>query len=270
MYKKYGRKRSYRPRKSTRATRKRTGGRYVTKAQVNRMINKEVEDKVFYQYPFDPVSISNVLPPLAPFFNNLNYQVPQGTGQGDRVGNKVTHKSASLKCSINFRDYSLLTNSKQLVQLVTLVVFKIRNYQTGVNPTYANFFSKMFQLGNTSQPLTNTPIDHIRPFNKDIMDVKAVRRFKMGFSSPANNVTATGPVGAAPVPNNDFDYQKFVSINLTKFYKKTQIFNDGVAPNDAQNDNLFFMVFCCPADGSAFTSTPLALTWDLQLKYQDA
>ena len=260
-------KRTRRPRKTTRRPRKRTGTGYVTKAQVRKMINKEVEDKHFYQYPFDPVTISNVLPPLAPFFNNLNYQVPQGTGQGDRVGNRITHKYATLKCSINFRDYSSLTNSKQLAQLVTLVVFKIKNYQTGINPTYSNFFSKMFQLGNTSQPLTNTPIDHIRSFNKDIMTVKAVRRFKMGFSQWVNG---TAQVNSTALPNNDFDYQKFVSINLTKCYKKTQIFNDGIAPNDVQNDNLFFMVYCCPADGSAFTSSPLSLTWDLEQIYQDA
>lgn len=260
-------KRTRRPRSTTRKPAKRSNRGYVTKAQVNRMINREVEDKVFYQFPFDPVSISNVLPPLAPFFNNLNYQVLQGTGQGDRVGNKVTHKAGTLKCSLNVRPYNALSNSRQIPQLVTLVVFKIRGYQTGVNPTYANFFSKMFQLGNTSQPLTNTPIDHIRPFNKDIMDVKAVRRFKMGMSERVDNSPAAG---AYIAPNNDFDVQKFVSINLTKFYKKTQIFNDGIAPNDAQNDNLFFMVYCCPMDGSAYTSTPIDLTWDLQLKYQDA
>ena len=261
-------KQTRRPRKITRRPRKRTNTGYVTKAQVNRMINKEVEDKTFYQYPFNPVEIANVLPPLEPFFNNLNYQVLQGTGQGDRIGNKITHKSAWLKCSLNMKPYSALFNSRQLAQLVTLVVFKVRNYQTGVNPTYSNFFSKMFQLGNTSVPLTNKPIDHIRPFNQDIMDVKAVRRFKMGFSGQNSN-TSTGP-GTSPVPNNDFDYHKFVSINLTKFYKKTQIFNDGIAPNDAHNDNLFFMVFCCPADGSAYTSTPIELTWDLSMKYQDA
>lgn len=257
-------KRARRPVK--RNYRKRTGKGYATKADVKKMMSRNLENKIFYQNAQED-QISNALI-TAPYFNQINYQPHQGVGQSGRIGNKITHKSGTLKGTIHFRDFNSLNNSRQLAQLVTLVVFKIKNYQTGINPTYLNFFSKMLQLGDSSIGLTNTPIDQIRKLNTDIMTVKAIRRFKMGFASGQQGITAANTVGAAPVPNNDFSYQRFFSINLNKAYKKTQIFNDTTV--DANNDNLFFMVYTCPADGNAFTSTPLSITWDLELNYEDA
>ena len=255
-------KRTRRPRKATRRPNKRTGKGYVTKQQVARMIGRRIEDKFTYNTA-NQDDISNVIG-NSPYFNSLNFYVSgQGTGDGARIGNRCTIKSARLTGSLNFRDYNALNNSKQLAQIVTLVVFKLRNYTSGVNPTYANTFAHMFQLGNTSGPLTNTPLDHIRSFNKDVFMIKTIRKFKMGFSQPAVSVS-TDTVAS----NNDFKYQAFFKIPLTKYYKKTQIFNDGEA--NVRNDNLFFMVFTAPADGSVFTSTPLDISWDWECKYEDA
>jgi len=260
-------KRTRRPRKNVRRPRKRTGQGYVTKRQVARMIGRRIEDKM--DYDTGNVDISNTLA-AAPFLQNLNYGVVQGDEQNERIGNKITHKSAVLKGSLVMRDYSSLSNSRQLDQLVTIVVYKVRNYIAGTNPTYANLFSRFFQLGNSATTFTNTPIDHLRRFNKDLIQVKAVRHFKMGYSTTVTGGTASGGVGSQPVPNNDFKYQQFFKINCTKFLKKTQMFDDNSGASDARNDNLFFSVFCCPADGSVFTSTPINLVWDYEQVYEDA
>lgn len=264
MPKKYV-KRTRRPIGRTRKPRAKTSGGYATKADVKRMMSRQLEDKIYYDNTAAQ-DVSNIIS-ASPYFQTLNYRVAQGLGQEGRIGNRVTHKSATLRGSINFKDYSSLSNSRQLLQLVTLVVFKVKNYQTGTNPTYANFFDSMFQIGSSSTGLTNTPIDHIRKLNTDIMTVKAIRKFKMGFSSPWVGATAQG-TGSQPNPNNDFAYQRFFSINLGKMYKKTQIFND--TTTDANNDNLFFMIYTAPADGGAFTSTPLNVVWDLEQRYEDA
>ena len=240
----------------------------AVKKFVNRTLNKAIENK--YDYQNTTVDISNVLGSVNPYFNNLNCSVAQAApGQGGRIGNRITVKNAILKGSMNMRDYSSLTNSRQLDQMVTIVVFKLRSYLVGTNPTNANFFSRMFQLGSSATGLLNLPIDHIRRYNKDLMQVKAVRHFKLGFSQPTANFGATGTTGNI-APNNDFSYQRFFSIPLTKFYKKTQIFDDDNGAAGARNDNLFFMVFTAPVDGSAFTSTPISLTWDWELTYEDA
>ena len=265
MPKKYV-KRTRRPRKAARRPRKRTGTGYVTKKQVARMIGRNIEDK--YDYNFANSEISNQIS-NSPYFTQLNWTTAQGNTQGTRVGNQLRVKSAVVKGSLNMRDYSALTNSRELGQLVTLVVFKLKTYLAGTNPTYANTFSRMFQQGNTAVPLTNYPLDHIRTFNKDVFTIKAVRRFKMGFSYPTPNFGSVAPAGTI-APNNDFKYQQFFRIPLTKFYKKTQMFDDTSGAADARNDNLFMMVFCAPADGSAFTSTPLSISWDWEGKFEDA
>ena len=258
-------KRTRRPRKTTRKPAKRTNRGYVTKAQVARMMARDIETKVSYSNGQEE-QVSNALV-TAPYFTQINYQINQGLTQEDRIGNKVTHKKATLRGTIHMRDYNSLNNTRELAQIVKLVVFKMKNYQTGINPTYATFFSKILQLGSSSIGLTNTPIDMIRPFNTDVMTVKAVRTFKLGYSFPTANFGSVAPAGTI-APNNDFKYQAFFNIDLTKAYKKHQVFNDNTL--DANNDNLFFMVYCCPADGSAFTSTPLQITWDLEQYYEDA
>ena len=259
-------KRTRRPRKATRRPRKRTGAGYVTKRQVARMIGRRIEDKYTYQ-TLTNVSIANTLA-AAPHLQQLNFGMSQGTGQGDRLGNRITVKNAVLKGSLNMADYSALFNSRQLDQLVTIVVYKVRNYVAGTNPTYGTLYNRFFQTGDTAATFTNTPIDHMRRFNKDLIMVKAVRHFKMGY---AYYTTGSGnATGTSAVPSNDFKYQQFFKINLTKYYKKTQIFDDSAGSGDAKNDNLFFSVFCCPADGGAFTSSPLTLTWDLEQTFEDA
>jgi len=257
-------KRTRRPRKATRRPRKRTGAGYVTKRQVARMIGRRIEDKYNYQ-TLTNVSISNALSTI-PHLQQLNFSMTQGDGQGDRVGNRVTVKNAVLKGSLNMADYSSFSNSKQLDQLVTVVVYKVRNYVAGTNPTYSSLYSRFFQTGSTAATFTNTPIDHMRRYNKDLIMVKAVRHFKMGFSGTQSGVTALNTIA----PNNDFKYQQFFKIPLTKYYKKTQIFDDSSGAADARNDNLFFTVYCCPADGSAFTSSPITLSWDLEQTFEDA
>lgn len=265
MPKKYV-KRTRRPLMRNRKPRKKTSGGFATKADVKRMISRQIENKIYYDNATS-TQISNQIS-ANPYFQTLNYRVTQGLGQEGRIGNRVTHKSGTLKGSINFRPYSALTNSRCLAQIVTLVVFKVKNYQTGVNPSYASFFDSMFQTGSSSTGLTNTPIDHIRKLNTDIMTVKAVRKFKMGYSQA--QLAAGSPADTSQIqPNNDFKYQAYFNINLSKMYKKTQIFND-TTELDSHNDNLFFMVYLAPADGSAFTSTPLEITWDLELTYEDA
>lgn len=263
-------KRTRRPTKRTRKPRKRTGKGYVTKAQVARMIGRRIEDKYDYSGTMEQ-DVSNQIG-AAPYFQNLNWgsigYITQGVGQGQRLGNRITVKNAVLKGSIVMRDYNSLNNSRELDQIVTLVVFKLKTYLAGTNPTYANTFSRMFQQGSTAGPLTNGVGDHLKRWNKDVFTIKAVRRFKMGYSG-THAGGATGN-GLQPVPNNDFKYQQFFRIPLTKFYKKTQIWDDAYGQSDPKNDHLFMMIYCAPADNSFFTSTPIHVTWDWEGTYEDA
>lgn len=232
------------------------------KKYVQRTIHRAIEDKRTYlNATGDTVSSVSA---AAPYFKSLNWVIAQGTseGQGSRIGNRLTVKQVNLRGSIVVQE---AIQSSQISQLVTLVVFKIKNYQSGINPTYANFFSRMFQLGNTATDLTSTPIDHIRKLNTDIMTVKAVRKFKIGYAAVNTNATS-----AYIHPNNDFKQQAYFNIPLNKCYKKVQIFDDNVSPPDARNDNLFFMVFTCDASGTGYVANNLTITWDWEAAFEDA
>ena len=260
-------KRTRRPGKRTRRPRKRTGQGYVTKAQVRKMIGRRLENKKDWNGG-EAGYVYNVAA-AQPYVQSLNWDTTQGTGQGNRTGNELTVKQAKLKISLSFASYDVTNNPRLLEQLVTVFVYKVRQYANGTNPSYSTFFNKMFQNGNSTATLANVPTDHIQPFNKDIMMVKAVRRFKMGFS---NNSSVVVGLGSSNIhPNNDFNYQKFVSIDCTKFYKKTQKFND--TTTNAYNDNLFMSIYTCPADGSAYSvpaAGPLKLSWFMDKTFEDA
>lgn len=237
------------------------------KTYVDRKISSKIEDKKDWNQGGN-IAVYNIVAG-APFLQTLNWQTGQQisgsyANQGTRVGNQIHVKKALLKCSLVMRAYDSVSNPFIKDQLVTLYVFKLRQYANGTNPTYATYFSKMFQQGNSVNTLTNTPTDHILPFNTDLCMIKAVRRFKMGFATQS---TFTQP---AQQPNNDFSYQKFITVDLTKFYKKMQRWNDGTT--DANNDNLFFAIFAAPADNSATVSgvSPIILNWFWDATFEDA
>lgn len=270
----YG-KRGYAKRSRTRKPARR-GRKYVkksagvttaVKAYVKRALGRNIENKKDWNSGAN-ITVSNVIA-AQPYFQALNWQTAQQisgsySNQGTRVGNQLTVKRAILKGSLNMKPYDLTNNPLIKDQLVSVVVFKLRQYANGINPTQTTYFSKMFQQGNTTAGILNTPLDHITPFNQDVAMIKAVRRFKMGFSSQA---TFTQPSQQA---NNDFNYQKYFTIDLTRFYKKIQRFNDGTS--DATNDNLFFMILTAPADNSAYSAPtgPLLLEWYWDATFEDA
>lgn len=273
----YG-KRGYskRPRRATAARPARKRTKYVKKTArvstalktyVSRAIGKNIENKRDWNSGAN-INIPNVVG-AQPYFQSLNWTTPiQISGQysnaGTRIGNQITCKRAVLTGSLNMKPYDVTNNPNLKDQLVSVVVFKLRQYANGINPTQTTYFSKMFQQGYTASGILNTPLDHIAPFNTDIAMIKAVRRFKMGFS--AQNTFTQG----AQQSNNDFAYHKYFKIDLTKFYKKVQKFNDFT--NDAQNDNLFFMILTAPADNSAYVAptAPLLLEWFWDATYEDA
>lgn len=260
--KKYARKRVFR--KKTTKTGKPVVSKAV-KAYVKRTINVAAENKTDYNSLTN--NVSNVINNAPSYlFSLMPINSAQGSTSGSRIGNRINVVKSQLLLSITCKDYTVATNSRQLAQLLTIVVFKMRQNSIAA-PTYANTFGRWFQLGASAAPLDNTPMDHIRHINKELVDVKFRRTYKMGYGAgvPGSSV---GTTGYQAVPNNDFKYHQFVKINTSRFMKKTHIYDDaqGTSPT---NDNLWICAYCAPADNSLFTSTPLFITGDHYIEYQD-
>jgi len=263
--KKYARKRVFR--KKTTKTSKPVVSKAV-KAYVKRSINVAAENKQDYRSL--GADLSNIIGAAPSYLISvLPNNIAQSTDQGGRVGNSITPVKSTIRLSLNMRDYSSLTNTRQLSQMVTIMVFKLKAGSfANVTPSYTDFFSRMFQFGNSASGLANTPMDHLRTINKDLFTVKWRKTFKLGYASPVGG-GASG-TGISPVPSNDFDYHRFVTIpNVQRWMKKSLKFDDATRGNTVTNDNLWMCAFCAPVDGSFFTSTPIRIEGDQHTEYQD-
>lgn len=206
---------------------------------------------------------SNIFP-LGPDPSSM--VISQGTGQGQRVGNRITTKSFVYKGTLVAKPYDSIFNTTPRPMHVKMWIFYDRTIPTAVpNPVAAADF---FQNGSSVRPLQNNLTDMWAPVNTDRYRILAARTFKLG-----NAEYNTGGGGTATnqfFTNNDFKYNCNFSINLTKLYPKMVKFNDGTATPSTRG--LFCMIEYVSATGGAFFSgtTAVSLQSMQSYVYEDA
>lgn len=168
--------------------------------------------------------------PLIETFNVIN----QGTGQGSRIGNRISPVSVRVKGSIN--NVSASTRP----YMVKLIIFKDKLNQV---TNSAGDLSDLLQVGNSSTNPANLATDIIHYFNKDRYIIYATRTFKLGSSTSTSN------------PNNDFSVQKFFNIDLSKNFKSIR-YNDDTANDVSSPTNLWMTFLISYADNTAITFAP--------------
>ena len=133
----------------------------VTKAvkkYVKRAIHNNVENKVqhlkYAQADFaTQITDATVI--------SLNPVIARGTGQGDRIGNQITLRKATL----HIQGFCLIIQHHQIFQkIVSIYLFKCRP-QTF--PTVGNM-QGFLQDGNSAIQYLGRITDHMRPLNKDL------------------------------------------------------------------------------------------------------
>lgn len=261
MYK----KRSYKPRKTIRKAVK-TAVRTNFNKKVLRVIKRHEETKISAPYVVSSESIvpqdggTNVMTLFD--LTKMWLAIDQGTGQGDRIGNKIYPVSNTIKGSINI-DYNESTFTRPI--LVKMFIFKDKK---NLVSNSAGDLIDIMQLGDTNSPPVNLPMDIVRLFNKDRYIIYATRVFKLGLSASTNGNNN----------NNDFSTQKFFSINLTKDFKVIQ-YNDDVEPDSVElvkPNNLWMGFLVSYADGTTITfgepnNLPqLEISFDAVTRYKDA
>lgn len=200
-----------------------------------------------------PVANTSTFIELTSIFNTIG----QGTGQGDRVGNRISPTKFSFTGWIN---YSQNYTQNNLPCYIKMVIMRMKNTVNAQYPNMQNFL----QYGNTTQQPQNLLNDIRQLINKDDVIVYAQRTFKLG---PAASSSA--------LSNNDFKLCQSFNINLTK-YIKTAIYDDQMAN---MKNHQMFAVFL----GGTFSSEPLApsegtpvdyplpanITYNIELSYKD-
>jgi len=195
-------------------------------------------------------------------------QIPQGSDNGQRIGDKIRVKSLTIKGYVNLN--SALANEPDYNKNPMYVkMFVGRRVDTIADPnTYVSgggtAFNNLFQNGPTATGPLNYPSDMYRYVNKDVYRIYTTRFFKIGMSAPSNNPADSNQW------NNDFKFSKQFTISLNKHIDVVKYFDGGINPT---NVGIYVWFVCCWANGSPVTTlTKLPLEWhyDVNCTYYDA
>jgi len=187
--------------------------------------------------------------------------INQGTGQGDRIGNKIRIKSIVLHYSMCASAYSVANPNPEPWE-VRMVFGKNRSLpQTA--PPILNFF----QQGDTSVAPTGQLQDIIKPINVDTQLVYKEKFHKLGYSRMDGSGNAGG-VASQYYSNNDYKLNAKGKVDLTKMFPTTVMWNDtSVQP---VTDSVYVSYICATGTGTTNgSSQPLGMNFTVEVQYTD-
>lgn len=233
---------------------------------IQKEIAKTAESKMvqYYNYSRDLVTpvdsgtfVTNNIFPVG--VDPSSITIPQGVGQGNRLGNAVTTRKLMFKGTFCPKAYDINFNALPIPVQLKMWIFYDKRTPIDVPSPMSNFF----QLGNATKGFQSDLVDMWSPVNRDIYTVLATRNFKLGC---ANNSGTGGLAAYQYFSNNDFSLNCNFSIDLTKHYIKTLKFND--ASSVPTTRGLFCMVTYAAASGGLFPLGTTAVNLQYMLSYE--
>lgn len=256
-------------RKSSRKSSKRTYKRksYAKKSSrksmsrlVKQVIERTAETKTIQRYNLG----QNLVPSnAAGFVANIieigpgsTMLISQGTGQGQRVGNRIETVSHTFQGTICPLPWNTTTNPNPVPTHVKMWIFYDKTDPTAVPNPIGNAF---FQDGSGVVGFANDLTDHWRPVNTDRYRVLHERLFKVGFAAYTGTATGTtNQLNNQAFTNNDYKITCEFKINLTKSQLKHIRYND--TNNEPMTRRMFCMFQPVHATGSALQATDIPCT----------
>lgn len=176
---------------------------------------------------------------LNPTQNRLS--IAQGTGQGQRIGNRIRTKSCYISGILYAQQQNAAYNPTPKPCEVVMYIYKLIGGGNTVDVTMSNFY----QNGNTAGSPTGSLVDLTFPINKDRYRVLYRKVFKIG---PADNTGTGASAGLQYFANNDYKRNQRFYIPLTKYMDKIMRYND--TSLTVNNDTLYLAILPLMADGS--------------------
>jgi hypothetical protein len=185
--------------------------------------------------------------------------ITQGTGEGQRVGDRVRVVKATLNMVLVANPLDATYNTSGHPQDVRMMI--LYNKQSKVLSPPAG---SLFDNGNASAAPTSNLLDMVNFINTEYVGVQKDVHFKIGAQTfPHPN----------QIDNNDYKLNVIRSFDITKQYPKELTWNDTSTVIMEQSKWLTFLV--APADGSAIdtsgttTFKPLSIAYSINLDFQD-
>jgi len=241
--------------RSSRRSTKRYPKRTLDRA-IKQVVRRHMETKC-NQGTSAQINVNNIIAADDCYF--LYPSITQGTGQSERIGNKIQPVYFNVKLLISCNDVKGIIASPTPTYF-DIYIFKLKQQNAYAGPPTSTDMTKFLQSDNTSISYTGDTLSGLRPVNDDLFTLVTKRRCVL---SNMTNSTATLNIGAPVMPARTY------SFNLTKHVKKTIIFDDNNGL--MSNDNMFIAVGSSQMDG---TSTGESLTGRyhlmVEMKYKDA
>lgn len=238
---------------------------YPIRRYVNREIKKNVENKKIQylasfnirDYIADTALNAFWLSP-----NSATLSIVQGTGQSQRVGNRIKIVKATLTYFIMCNPYEATSNPTPEPTLVKLWIGYYKNDPVNVPADFTNFF----QSGSSSAAPNGYIEDMMRIPNSDKFVVFKTKFHRVGFSA----YTGTGPNAAAQYfDNNEFKYTTMKRVDVTKYMLSNVVYNDTI--NNPTSRGLYCWCECVPANNTTLGGTlPVLFKYFIDITYEDA
>jgi len=263
MYKKSSKK-SYAPKKYVKksyAKKTHTKKSYRKKSSasfVRRVITAAAEKKniVFraYDYELYPFSAVGTVPQqncnLVDLYQYTIDQITQGTGQGNRVGNRINVTKFIVSIVYSAVGIGYPTNVRTYFGRLK---FKL-------DPPAVNDFGALYKFGNTNVGPDNLLTDSLSAINNDRWIIQKTRNTKIGRSQ-----------NTAAASNNDYNFSKTVKFDLTKYLGGQIQYEDAVATPTNKQGYMFFTI----ANGDNLAITPptyapsVAISFNIDVEFTD-
>jgi len=233
------------------------------KAYVNRRILAHSEKKQYTENQGPSAAILSTSGTV-PLMLDLAPAISYGTGNGNRIGNKINVLKSSLTVNL-FKNQATLGADDKPCRMQLLVGRVIESPTT--TPSSSDLDKLFWVDGGATDTFESGAVGMFyRPINKDYWDVRYRSPvFNIGNAS-GNNAAVTGNPGN----NNDFMITKDVEIPIGNFWPKTIKFD--ASTSASTNCNWFLIVLLQKVDWTVSTATfnPPGVATCLNFIYEDA
>lgn len=269
------RKRSAGPRKGVRrAVRKAVS--QVMNRRIRQVVSRMAEKKsiTYNVNTFDPVVMrTGTASPLANIWSMTPYTgaytISQGSGQGQRVGNRIRIHSAILNIDMVPNPYNASTNPYPTPCFVRIWFVTSKIVPADIVPSVQVYggTSSFFQNGSTFNGMAGTFQDLQLHVNKDSLIYRGHRTYKLGYSmfEPATG----GAPSFGNFANNDFKFCVLAKIDLTRMLPKIWTFDDTVTNPTSTNVTMVIQPIFATGAVPSSTTTPISMKFALNITYTD-
>lgn len=198
------------------------------------------------------------------------YQMVQGVGQQQRVGNQVSPVKIIFRGIMAPNPYNATSNPAPNPVMIRMYILSTKRNVAGqsIADIYNICNNTLFANGNSSLGMLGTLYDIVTPINNDVVTCHFMKTFKLGYAG-YTGVTGGADVGQTKA-SNDYKLNHRFSLNLTKYFTKVWKFNDNAGATTSRQVFAVFQPINFNGSIPTAATTPAGLIAGVDVFYKDS